>query len=78
MQSVSLLVLTNNSISKSPIEFKLDHFKKMLTITRSVPQNCQTVMEGLMTSIFCHKKGLFSFNVEEFAEVLLNDTVAYL
>jgi len=63
---------------KEPIEFKLEHFKKMLTITRSVPQNCQTVMEGLMTAIFCHKKGLFTFDVPACADILLTDTVAFL
>jgi hypothetical protein len=35
-------------------------------------------MEGLMTAIFCHKKGLFTFDVPACADILLTDTVAFL
>jgi hypothetical protein len=85
MSSISLLVLEttnlinvckgNNASNSNNFEFESEIFTQLLHLVTNVPQNVQSVLEGIMTSLFCTNFSVIKFDKLKFHSILLIDFV---
>ena len=87
MNTISLLVLNSTNLINESKKSKLQNtkssissnvFKTLLENTKSVPKNIQSVIEGILISLFCTNASVVSFSTTDFTNLLLIDFIDVL